>query len=85
MAVGMKTEKKVFYGITSKYACGVYDDLDKLRESRKYVPGSRVKKCSTFSEAKDWSENGYLEYQTGYYGSYKVPDIKKMNWIYRLG
>lgn len=75
-------KKEVFYGIAGINAYGVYNDWDKVLESRKYIAEFQTKKWKGFDEAKAWAEETYEEkqYRTG--GYYEIPEIKKVNWCY---
>ena len=78
--ITMKNEK--FYGVVGVNAYGVYNDYEKVIESKKYIAKFRTKKFNAFENAKLWAEDAYEELQRGVYYDYEIPEITKINWCY---
>ena len=78
----MKKNRKKYYGVAGENGYGVFDDYDKVLESRKYLQRKyRCKSQKTFEEAKEWAEDTLMELRDGEF-DYEIDTIQKINWVY---
>ena len=78
----------MFYGITSQYGFGIYDDYSKVQNSKQWLSKSIIKGFDNKYAAFEWATDAYNEFQAedwksdyddAFWGSLK--DIR-INWLY---
>ena len=83
MYKGEKTMKKQkYYGIAGVNAYGVYDDYEKVLESRQYIAKFKNRRFDDFEEAKEWAEWMYEELQADSSIDYDIKELRQVNWCY---
>ncbi len=75
--------KKIkYYAVAGVNAYGVYDDYERVLESKKYIAEFKLKKFDTFDDAKMWAEDTYDDLQVNCKVEYQIWEIKRLNWCY---
>lgn len=75
-------KKECFYGVAGVNAYGVYNDYEKVLESKQYIAKFKTKKFVEFEEAKVWAEDTYADLQGDVYFDYEISEIEKIDWCY---
>lgn len=73
---------KKFYGIAGTNGYGVYDNYNKVLESRGYVKGYKVKSFKDLREAERYAVDTYKGLQNGASDFYKIDPLARLNWFY---
>lgn len=73
---------KKYYGVTGVNAYGVYDNYEKVMETKKFIAEFKCKAFSKFDAAKEWSEDRYYELQGDSFFGYQIQEIQRLNWTY---
>ena len=77
----MKNGKR-YYAVAGSNAYGVMDDYERALAVNVYVRNFKVKKFSSFKDAKEYAEDMYLELQKEPTLGRDIDEIEKINWIY---
>lgn len=54
---------------------GVYDDYEKVMESRKYIASFKNKKFADFDSAKSWAEDTFADLQNCFSLEYDIDEM----------
>lgn len=68
--------KEIYYALAGANAFGVYNDRNKLLQSRKYVKSAKEKSFSTFDEAEE-----YIYLMSPIPPVCDLPDKLPLNWL----
>ena len=75
-------KRRKYYGVAGSNGYGVYDDYEKVLETRPFVTAFTVKKFKDFDEAKSFAIDEYDKLQGGELGAYAIEEINNKNWFY---
>lgn len=77
-----KNKRSKFYAVAGCNAYGVYDDYDRILESRPYIASYKCKSFNNYEDAKYAAEEMFFDLQKDVFAEYEIPEIKKINWCY---
>ncbi len=75
-------KRRKYYGVAGSNGYGVYDNYDRVLESRPFITAFTIKKFKDFNEAKVFALDEYERLQDGALGSYEIEEINEKNWFY---
>lgn len=75
--------RRMYYGVAGSNGYGVYNDYDRVLDSRPFITEFTIKKFKDFDEAKAFALDEYERLQDGALGSYEIEELDKKNWFYR--
>lgn len=76
--------KVKYYGVAGSNGYGVYNDYDRVLESRIHIKKFRNKKFDNFEDAKRWATDTFYEIQNDFFVVVDQVEIESLNWFYRV-
>ena len=76
-------KRRKYYGVAGSNGYGVYDNYDRVLESRPFITEFTIKKFKDFNEAKVFALDEYERLQEGEFGAHEIEEINEKNWFYR--
>lgn len=73
-------DKKYYYGVAGLNGYGVYTDYDRAMDATNFLYASRLKRCTTFEDAKHWATERLLGLQDPMETFIDIKPITSLNW-----
>lgn len=75
--------RRMYYGVAGSNGYGVYNNYNRMLDSRPFITAFTVKKFKDFDEAKVFALDEFARLRDGELGSYEIEELDEKNWLYR--